>query len=101
MQFGCQALIVGTEIGKLLPFPILILAILNLDFKYERKVPFWIEGDRSQFKEKADSHKTGTGFFFEMAERMGFEPMMEYNPHTRLAGERLQPARPSLPVLVK
>ncbi len=22
--------------------------------------------------------------------------MMEYNPHTRLAGERLQPARPSL-----
>ena len=27
---------------------------------------------------------------------MGFEPMMEYNPHTRLAGERLQPARPSL-----
>jgi hypothetical protein len=31
-----------------------------------------------------------------VAERMGFEPMMEYNPHTRLAGERLQPARPSL-----
>ena len=35
--------------------------------------------------------------FNKMAERMGFEPMMEYNPHTRLAGERLQPARPSLP----
>ncbi len=31
-----------------------------------------------------------------MAERQGFEPWMEYNPHTRLAGERLQPARPSL-----
>jgi len=24
--------------------------------------------------------------FNKMAERMGFEPMMEYNPHTRLAG---------------
>ena len=27
---------------------------------------------------------------------MGFEPMVEVSPHTRLAGERLQPARPSL-----
>ena len=31
-----------------------------------------------------------------MAEREGFEPSVKYNPHTRLAGERLQPARPSL-----
>ena len=31
-----------------------------------------------------------------MAERMGFEPMMQVSPHTRLAGERLQPTRPSL-----
>ena len=31
-----------------------------------------------------------------MAERQGFEPWMEVSPHTRLAGERLQPARPSL-----
>ena len=31
-----------------------------------------------------------------MAEREGFEPSMELSPHTRLAGERLQPARPSL-----
>ena len=31
-----------------------------------------------------------------MAERMGFEPMVEVSPHTRLAGERLQPTRPSL-----
>ena len=35
-------------------------------------------------------------FCLKMAERMGFEPMMEFNPHTRLAGERLQPTRPSL-----
>ena len=28
---------------------------------------------------------------------MGFEPMVECYPHTRLAGERLQPTRPSLP----
>ena len=27
---------------------------------------------------------------------MGFEPMVEVSPHTRLAGERLQPTRPSL-----
>ena len=32
-----------------------------------------------------------------MAEREGFEPSVEVSPHTRLAGERLQPARPSLP----
>ncbi len=31
-----------------------------------------------------------------MAEREGFEPSVECYPHTRLAGERLQPARPSL-----
>ena len=31
-----------------------------------------------------------------VAEREGFEPSMEVSPHTRLAGERLQPARPSL-----
>ena len=31
-----------------------------------------------------------------MAEREGFEPSVQLSPHTRLAGERLQPARPSL-----
>ena len=31
-----------------------------------------------------------------MAEREGFEPSKELSPFTRLAGERLQPARPSL-----
>ena len=33
---------------------------------------------------------------FLMAEREGFEPSEEVSPLTRLAGERLQPARPSL-----
>ena len=34
----------------------------------------------------------GRGSYFEqMAERAGFEPAMEFNPHTRLAGECLQP----------
>ena len=31
-----------------------------------------------------------------MAEREGFEPSKQVSPFTRLAGERLQPARPSL-----
>ena len=31
-----------------------------------------------------------------MAEREGFEPSVEVSPYTRLAGERLQPTRPSL-----
>ena len=31
-----------------------------------------------------------------MAERQGFEPWVELSPYTRLAGERLQPTRPSL-----
>ena len=34
--------------------------------------------------------------FEKMAEREGFEPSKELSPFTRLAGERLQPARPSL-----
>ena len=38
---------------------------------------------------------------FEMAEREGFEPSVEVSPHTRLAGERLQPTRPSLQVSLK
>jgi hypothetical protein len=38
------------------------------------------------------------GFIFKLAERQGFEPWVEVSPHTRLAGERLQPARPSLHV---
>jgi hypothetical protein len=29
--------------------------------------------------------------FFKLAERAGFEPAMEFDPHTRLAGECLQP----------
>ena len=33
-----------------------------------------------------------------MAEREGFEPSVEVSSHTRLAGERLQPTRPSLRV---
>ena len=33
-----------------------------------------------------------------VAEREGFEPSVELSPHTRLAGERLQPTRPSLRV---
>ncbi len=30
-------------------------------------------------------------YFVKMAERAGFEPAMEFDPHTRLAGECLQP----------
>ncbi len=33
---------------------------------------------------------------FQLAEREGFEPSVELSPHTHLAGERLQPTRPSL-----
>jgi site-specific DNA recombinase len=33
----------------------------------------------------------GCSYFDQMAERAGFEPAMEFNPHTRLAGECLQP----------
>ena len=33
---------------------------------------------------------------YKMAEREGFEPSVELLPYTRLAGERLQPTRPSL-----
>ncbi len=36
-----------------------------------------------------------------MAEREGFEPSVEFNPHTRLAGEHHRPARSSLLSLVE
>ena len=39
-------------------------------------------------------------FLIDMAEREGFEPSVQVSPHTRLAGERLQPARPSLQNLI-
>jgi hypothetical protein len=32
-----------------------------------------------------------SSYFVKLAEREGFEPSMEFNPHTRLAGECLQP----------
>ena len=32
---------------------------------------------------------------------MGFEPMVEFYPHTRLAGEHLQPTRSSLRVIFR
>ncbi len=39
-----------------------------------------------------DAHSAGPVSIYEqMAERAGFEPAMEFNPHTRLAGECLQP----------
>jgi hypothetical protein len=36
------------------------------------------------------------GLLSSVAEREGFEPSVEVSPNTRLAGERLQPTRPSL-----
>ncbi len=36
------------------------------------------------------------GGLYILAEREGFEPSVHLSTHTRLAGERLQPARPSL-----
>jgi hypothetical protein len=36
-----------------------------------------------------------------LAEREGFEPSVEVSPHTRLAGERLQPTRPSLRKMIQ
>jgi site-specific DNA recombinase len=43
-------------------------------------------------KNDPDPDFRGRGSYIEqMAERAGFEPAMEFNPHTRLAGECLQP----------
>ena len=39
---------------------------------------------------------TGRAAFQFVAEREGFEPSVEFNPHTRLAGEHHRPARSSL-----
>ncbi len=36
-----------------------------------------------------------------MAEREGFEPSVEYDPHTRLAGEHHRPARSPLHIISK
>jgi hypothetical protein len=46
----------------------------------------------NQAKKDRDPDFRGHGSHFkQMAERAGFEPAMEFNPHTRLAGECLQP----------
>jgi hypothetical protein len=39
--------------------------------------------------------------FLFLAEREGFEPSVEFDPHTRLAGEHHRPARSSLLSLAK
>ena len=44
-------------------------------------------------KQKARCGGIGLGM---VAEREGFEPSVPVSQHTRLAGERLQPTRPSL-----
>ncbi len=44
---------------------------------------------------KKPAPDAGAGFPF-MAEREGFEPSVEFDPHTRLAGEHHRPARSSL-----
>jgi site-specific DNA recombinase len=45
------------------------------------------EGQSSPLKPFA----ADSSYFVKLAERAGFEPAMEFNPHTRLAGECLQP----------
>jgi hypothetical protein len=49
-------------------------------------------GTRSRTGSATDRRSTGPVSIYEqMAERAGFEPAMEFDPHTRLAGECLQP----------
>ena len=55
-----------------------------------------MEEYRRAIQKKPISAKRKPAQFLIMAEREGFEPSVEVSPHTRLAGERLQPARPSL-----
>ena len=52
-------------------------------------------GDRALYAQKKTLLLQGA-FFYYMAEKEGFEPSVEYNPHTRLAGEHHRPARSSL-----
>ena len=40
---------------------------------------------------RGDAGQAGTAIFKACTERAGFEPAMEFDPHTRLAGECLQP----------
>ena len=49
-------------------------------------------------KKKSPTVNNNDGAYI-MAEREGFEPSVEYNPHTRLAGEHHRPARSSLQVI--
>jgi hypothetical protein len=52
---------------------------------------------KAQSQEPRSQNERGPGSWgrgsqsMQMAERAGFEPAMEFNPHTRLAGECLQP----------
>ena len=58
------------------------------------------EGENGlQLTKRGDNARGNKGAgirLIEVAEREGFEPSKELSPFTRLAGERLQPTRPSL-----
>jgi hypothetical protein len=60
----------------------------------QHRAPFALSGRMGRSEQSANlhpgSHSEGS-HFDQMAEREGFEPSMEFNPHTRLAGECLQP----------
>ncbi len=51
--------------------------------------------------QRADFSLMKPALEYDLAERQGFEPWNQVSPITRLAGERLQPTRPSLRILNK
>ena len=59
---------------------------------------FYIEDSNPLFLYKIKKQAMGLLFF--MAEREGFEPSIRDKPYTPLAGERLQPTRPSLQIVI-
>jgi hypothetical protein len=56
----------------------------------ERPQPGQSPGNRPQ-DDRSPVFRGSGSQLVQMAERAGFEPAMEFNPHTRLAGECLQP----------
>ena len=84
--------ITGAELTE--PYAVLLTEDLAEDVLAEAEA-IAAQATKRAPKGQADPPKPfrlgASSYFVKMAERAGFEPAMEFDPHTRLAGECLQP----------
>jgi site-specific DNA recombinase len=89
-QAEISAQISGVELTE--PYALLLTESLFEQAEAEAKAIKAGTPTKNRAGSAVDEHSASPVSIYEqMAERAGFEPAMEFNPHTRLAGECLQP----------